>query len=399
MPPGSAAAHHERVQFATTHWSLVVCAGQNNGETARRAWELLAQRYWYPLYAFVRRSGASPEDAPVGNDFSPASRANPLPADAPQGHCPACLATAVLEAADAPEVPPEPDPADRKPALPLTQITIEGFELFEELGRGAMGIVYRARELEAQRFVALKVLDAGFAPPDDAIERFAREATVVAGLDHPGIVRLYATGRAGRHGYFAMELVEGRTLEDAAHAGPLPATVAARHLAQVARAIAQAPRQAQPATAALVSPRGNRVLVQPTQFTADLWPIEGLSALRVGLIVVQGETNAAFSPDGTRLATADPYGIALLFHCETAAPLGPELSHPQPAREVCFTPDGNTLITAATDRAVRVWNPFTGELRLPVLQTGEGATLVGRSLPGEGRSASEGASAGICVPP
>lgn len=166
-----------------------------------------------------------------------------IPADAPHGHCPACVALTVEralaedEAPERNEAPGTPDP------LGSPRARIGRYELIEELGRGGMGIVYRARQQDTHREVALKVLDAGFTPPGEADERFLREARVVASLDHPGLVRLYEGGSAGGHRYFAMELIAGRTLETVAREGPLPAAVAARWVLEVARAIAYAHEQ------------------------------------------------------------------------------------------------------------------------------------------------------------
>jgi WD40 repeat protein/predicted Ser/Thr protein kinase len=125
-------------------------------------------------------------------------------------------------------------------AVESLRIWIKGYELFEELGRGGMGVVYRARQIEARRLVALKVLDRGLVPPGDSSERFFREGRIVASLDHPGIVRLHDIGSDRGHPFFAMELIEGRSLDTVVREGPLPAEPAARILTRIARAIAYA---------------------------------------------------------------------------------------------------------------------------------------------------------------
>ncbi|MCP5527367.1 MAG: protein kinase [Verrucomicrobiales bacterium] len=168
----------------------------------------------------------------------------PLPADAPQGHCPGCLALAVLgESDDAPD--PEADPADEGGQAPpdgagLSGVRIDGYELLEELGRGGMGVVHRARQLAPPRLVALKLLDVGPAGRAEAFRRFERESHLIAGLEHPNIVRLYGVGEASGHPYFALELVDGESLETLARRGPLPVGQAVRLLTGIAGAVAHA---------------------------------------------------------------------------------------------------------------------------------------------------------------
>ncbi len=87
------------------------------------------------------------------------------------------------------------------------------FRLIDEIGRGGMGVVYEAEQLSLGRRVALKVLPAHLTHQADAIERFRREAKTVAALDHPGIVSIHAVGEAEGTLYFAMERVEGISLD------------------------------------------------------------------------------------------------------------------------------------------------------------------------------------------
>ena len=90
--------------------------------------------------------------------------------------------------------------------------TFPGYELLGELGRGGMGRVYRARQLELDRVVALKTLPAQWLTGERAAARFEREARAVARLKHPNIVPIFEVGEAGGVPYFTMEYVEGRTL-------------------------------------------------------------------------------------------------------------------------------------------------------------------------------------------
>jgi len=86
------------------------------------------------------------------------------------------------------------------------------FDLLDELGRGGMGVVFRARERALGRMVAVKVLPPGLTVTERAVERFEREARAVAKLRHPGIAAVYSVGREGDTRYFAMELVDGNSL-------------------------------------------------------------------------------------------------------------------------------------------------------------------------------------------
>jgi hypothetical protein len=86
------------------------------------------------------------------------------------------------------------------------------YEILEELGRGGMAIVYRAREKQLDREVAIKVLPFSFAFDAEFVERFEREARTAAGLEHPNIIPIYRVGKSGRVTYFIMKYLRGRSL-------------------------------------------------------------------------------------------------------------------------------------------------------------------------------------------
>jgi serine/threonine protein kinase len=116
------------------------------------------------------------------------------------------------------------------------------FRLIREIGRGGMGIVYEAEQESLHRRVAVKVLPGGAALDERLAIRFLREARVTGQLQHPGIVPVFASGRAEGVLFFAMELVEGRSLAEVVAEGPMEPKRAARVIAQVARALDHAHR-------------------------------------------------------------------------------------------------------------------------------------------------------------
>jgi serine/threonine-protein kinase len=88
----------------------------------------------------------------------------------------------------------------------------EEYELLEELGRGGMAIVYRARDKHLEREIAIKILPFSLAFDAEFVERFTREARTAAGLEHPNIIQIYRVGKSGRVIYFVMKLLRGGSL-------------------------------------------------------------------------------------------------------------------------------------------------------------------------------------------
>ncbi len=133
-------------------------------------------------------------------------------------------------------------PTDANANRPLPEALAQ-YEVFAELGRGGMGVVYRARDRRTDRVVALKVVRPerleGVAPEQRAaaLERFRTEARAAARLDHPYIATVYEVGEAEGCPYYAMRFVEGPSLAELVKPGPLDSCRAARYLAQIARAV------------------------------------------------------------------------------------------------------------------------------------------------------------------
>jgi WD40 repeat protein len=114
------------------------------------------------------------------------------------------------------------------------------YELLEEIARGGMGVVYRARQLSLNRIVALKVVLHGPFSSPDFVRRFRNEAQVVASLHHPNIVTVYEVGEQGGNHFLSLEYVEGRSFAGLAGDRPLPARRAAAYLKTITEAVEHA---------------------------------------------------------------------------------------------------------------------------------------------------------------
>lgn len=145
------------------------------------------------------------------------------------GFCVRCLARATTG-----------QTADDTVSLDSGQGRIGPYVLMGELGRGGMGVVFRARQPGLGREVALKVLRLGPLSDREQVQQFRREASAAALLRHPNIVAIHDVGEADGHVYFSMDLVEGRTLGAAVADGPMDPERAVRILVTVTTAVAAA---------------------------------------------------------------------------------------------------------------------------------------------------------------
>jgi predicted Ser/Thr protein kinase len=153
---------------------------------------------------------------------------------AEQVPCPVCGAAALPAPSEAPTlVPAAVPPGAASAAGPL----VPGYELLEELGRGGMGVVYKARQVKLDRLVALKVLPPETAADPAFAERFTREARALARLNNPHIVAIYDFGQEGPLSYFVMEYVAGVNLRDRMRQGPLPPSEVLAIMVQLCEAL------------------------------------------------------------------------------------------------------------------------------------------------------------------
>jgi serine/threonine-protein kinase len=134
--------------------------------------------------------------------------------------------------------PPAPEPGTGPPPLPQEEALprIPGYEVEALLGKGGMGVVYKARHLALKRTVALKMLPTGLSHPAERA-RFRAEAEAVARLQHPNIVQIHEIGEADGRPFFALEFVEGGSLAARLAGQDLPPRDAARLVAVLAEAM------------------------------------------------------------------------------------------------------------------------------------------------------------------
>ncbi|KAA5542265.1 protein kinase [Roseiconus nitratireducens] len=114
------------------------------------------------------------------------------------------------------------------------------YELLEEIGRGGMGVVFKARQINLNRIVALKMILSGEFAGEEDIKRFHTEAEAAAQLDHPGIVPIFEIGEHQGQHYFSMGFIEGESLAQKVADGPLPPIEAAEIVKKVSEAMSYA---------------------------------------------------------------------------------------------------------------------------------------------------------------
>jgi WD40 repeat protein len=171
----------------------------------------------------------------------------PLPDNAADGMCPSCLLEWGLggpEREDSLAVPGEnAGGQEAQSPLPARLAYFGDYELLEEIARGGMGVVYKARQVSLNRIVAVKMILAGQFAGKDATQRFKTEAEAAGHLRHPGIVGIHEVGVHEGFHYFSMDYIEGQNLGEIARAKPVSPRQAAEWVQAIAQAIHYAHEQ------------------------------------------------------------------------------------------------------------------------------------------------------------
>jgi tetratricopeptide (TPR) repeat protein/predicted Ser/Thr protein kinase len=192
--------------------------------------ELATQAALLPPTRRIPASTKSPSDmssVDIGAAGQSSTRTSPAPAPPAPDRAP------IRGAKDIPTVAGSEEPSQSGVAGP----SFQGYEILGELGRGGMGVVYKARQIGLKRLVALKVVLGGNYAGEVQRRRFQLEAHAVARLHHPNIVQIYDVGEQDGHPYFTLEYVDGGSLSDKFGGRGMPPREAAQLIAVLARAI------------------------------------------------------------------------------------------------------------------------------------------------------------------
>jgi serine/threonine protein kinase len=193
----------------------------------------------------------SESNVPPSGDLASRVAASVERPDGSEAAEPATVPPGLMPHSEAPTVPPaDPDATDYTPRPPepsaaaaVNWPVVPGYEILGELGRGGMGVVYKARHVALNRVVALKMILAGSHAGEAELARFRTEAEAVARLQHPHVVQIHEVGEHGGLPFFSLEYCAGGSLEKKLAGTPRPPPEAAR-LVQILAGAMEAAHQA-----------------------------------------------------------------------------------------------------------------------------------------------------------
>ena len=184
-------------------------------------------------------SGAGPDrEAPCSACGEPVTRSQPTPSEHRRAEA-ATQATPQTDRLQEDEAVSNGDGAIEgpHPQLPDVALRFGDYELLEEVARGGMGVVNRARQVSLNRIVAVKRILSGHLASDVDLQRFRTEAEAAARLQHPNIVAIHEVGEHEGQPFFSMDYIEGRSLAEGTGDGPMPPRKAASHIQATALAV------------------------------------------------------------------------------------------------------------------------------------------------------------------
>lgn len=227
-----------------------------------------------------------------------------------------------------PQILPPIDPTrgNRNPHSNTRQVA--GYEILEVLGRGGMGVVYKARDLNLHRIVALKViLGREHASPEQRI-RFRIEAENVAALSHPNIVEIHELGEHNSQPYFTLSFVEGGTLAQRIKNNPMPPRIAAALVEKLANAISYANgqgvihRDLKPANILLSKSNEPEPMIADFGLAKDLTKTDLTDSDAILGTIAYMAPEQTQSPTPRAAPTIDIYGLGtILYDSLTGKPL------------------------------------------------------------------------------
>src|SRR5687767_4724282 len=158
----------------------------------------------------------------------------PLSHEAPEGFCPSCMLEGALHLGNSLCGSEAHGSSIHEPA---TSVRLGDYQLLDEIARGGMGVIYRARQLSLNRTVALKLILSGQFADKLETKRFKAEASAAAKLRHPNIVAIHEIGEEEGQHFFSMEYVKGQNLADFIRQQPISIRQTVQLLKRITEAV------------------------------------------------------------------------------------------------------------------------------------------------------------------